>query len=168
MRRLVSPAGFPLFGVHAGKCILCAAACPRCSFFKSGFLPKCYGRDKRVESAFFGILGGTFTLTVYRYLRVPGWFFCGSFLMVSAGWLAWLTGWLGWLAGRLAGWLGHRLGGWPAGWGRVFLVAPGLWTSLGCASEGGFCCYLRVPGDLRAYRVRLGIQILSLCWVPRG
>ena len=50
----------------------------------------------------------------------------------------------------------------------AMLGAPGLMPSLGCASEGGFCCYLRVPGDLRAYRVRLGIQILSLCWVPRG
>ena len=45
-----------------------------------------------IEFAFFDILGGTFILTVYRYLRVPGWFFWGSFLMVSAGWLA---AWLG-------------------------------------------------------------------------
>ena len=42
------------------------------------------------------------------------------------------------------------------------LGAPGLMSSLGCASEGGFCCYLRVPGDLRAYCVRLGIQIMLL------
>ena len=127
-----------------------------------------------IELAFLHILGGTFILTVYRYLRVPGWFFCGSFLMVSAGWLAGLADRLAWLAGWPAGSVeksmlrNHHLEAWPAGWGRVFLVAPGLWTSLGCASEGGFCCYLRVPGDLRAYRVRLGIQILSLCWVPRG
>ena len=42
-----------------------------------------------VKFAFFDILGGTPILIVYRYLRVPGCFFCGSFLMVSADRLAW-------------------------------------------------------------------------------
>ena len=70
---------FPLFGVDAEQCILCAGACPRRSFVKSGFLLKCYGRDFLVESVIFRLLGGTFTLTVYRYLRVPGWFFAAVF-----------------------------------------------------------------------------------------
>ena len=65
--------------------------------------------------AFFDILGGTHILIVYRYLRVPGWFFCGSFLMLSAAWLAGLADRLAWPASSvtvsvivlgLTGWLG--------------------------------------------------------------
>ena len=118
--------------------------------------------ENTIELAFFLYSWRHLTLTVYRYLRVPGWFFCGGFLMVSAGWLAGclalLTARLGWPAGRLA----PSSSWWLPKWlGTHFFGSPG-------AVDVGFCCYLRVPGDLRASRVRLGIQILSLCWVPRG
>ena len=45
---------------------------------------------------FSDIPGGTRILIVYHYLRVPGWFFCGSFLMLSAAWLAGLADRLAW------------------------------------------------------------------------
>ena len=100
---------------YVGRRILCAGACPRSSFLCLGSTPESgfYAQVRvpgvllsnpdfcrnavavinAIELAFLHILGGTFILTVYRYLRVPGWFFCGSFLL--PGWLAWLTGWLG-------------------------------------------------------------------------
>ena len=74
------------------------------------------------EFVFFDILGGTSILIVYRYLRVPGWFFCGSFLMVSAGWLAGLADRLAWpdssvtvsvIVLCLIGWLGTCFFGCP-------------------------------------------------------
>ena len=128
---------FCTFLGYVGRRILCAGACPRLVFLCLGSTPESvfYAQPRvpgvlfsnldfcrnamavtnAIESAFFGILGGTFTLTVYRYLRVPGWFFCGSFLMVSAGWLA---GWLAGLADRLT---------WLAGWsaGSVIVLVAG-------------------------------------------
>ena len=41
---------------------------------------------------------------------------------------------------------------------------PAFFLCLGSTPEGGFCAQARVPGDLRAYWVRLGNQIPSLFW----
>ena len=84
-----------------GRQILCAGACPRLVFLCLGSTPESgfYAQVRvpgvllsnpdfcrnamavanAIELAFFDILGGTLTLTVYRYLRVPGWFFVAVF-----------------------------------------------------------------------------------------
>ena len=97
------------------------------------------------EFVFFDILGGTSILIVYRYLRVPGCFFCGSFLMVSAGWLAGL-------ADRLA---------WPASSVTVSVIVLGLTGWLGTCFFGcpgprdiSTLCDLRVPGALECRSCR--------------
>ena len=86
---------------YVGRPILCAGASPRCFFLclgstrVSGFYAQVrvpgglfsnpdFCRNAmavifRSSQSSFDILGGTFTLTVYRYLRVPGWFFAAVF-----------------------------------------------------------------------------------------
>ena len=171
-----------MFGVHAGKWILCAGACPRCSFFKSGFLPKCYGRGKRYRASFFSIFLEVPYFNSLSLFACPRLVFCGGFLMVSAGCLALLTSRLGrLLVDCLRHRLCHRLCSCQNGWGRIILVAPGLWTSdsfaicvspaiferIGCALEFRSCRYVGCPGADDVAWVRLGRRFLLLFACPR-
>ena len=97
VRRRVYPAFFPLFGVHAGKWIcMRRRVSPVFSFQIRIRCRNAMAVINAFEFAVFDILGGTPILIVYHYLRVPGWFFCGSFLMFSAAWLAGLADRLAW------------------------------------------------------------------------
>ena len=92
VRRRVSPALFPLFGVHAGKWIcMRRRVSPVFSFQIRILCRNAMAVINAFEFAVFDILGGTSISIVYRYLRVPGWFFCGGFLMVSDALLAGLA-----------------------------------------------------------------------------
>ena len=85
VRRRVSLALFPLFGVHAGKWIcMRRRVAPVFSFQIRIRCRNAMAVINAFEFVVSDILGGTRILIVYRYLRVPGWFFCGSFLMLSA------------------------------------------------------------------------------------
>ena len=80
VRRRVSPALFPLFGVHAGKWIcMRRRVSPVVSFqirirCRNAMAVDLYAqaRVSGFEFAVFDILGGTPILIVYQYLRVPG------------------------------------------------------------------------------------------------
>ena len=80
MRRSVSPALFPLFGVHAGKWIcMRRSVSPVVSFQIRIRCRNAIDMINAFEFAVFDILGGTRILIVYHYLRVPGWFFLRQF-----------------------------------------------------------------------------------------
>ena len=173
-----------------GRWILCAGVVFRPFFFVWGPRRKVDFVRRRVSPVFFfvsGLFFGNAEVVIndknqarfaycfmhrfFTSLSIFAWLFlfflrrkkhkiCGFFAGFPPGWLA------GWLGNR-----GHESRGHcfvlGAPWKSdpvAILVAAVLRPSLGCASEGGFCARVRVPGDLRAYWVRLGIQILSLFW----
>ena len=92
---------------YVGRPILCAGASPRCFFLclgstrvsgfyaqvrvpgglilKSGFLPKCCGRDKRHRASFFVYSWRHLYFNSLSLFACPRLVFCGGFLMVSAG-----------------------------------------------------------------------------------
>ena len=98
---------FCTFLGYVGRRILCAGACPRLVFLclgstpesgfyaqvrvpgglflKSGFLPKCYGRDKRYRASFFLYSWRHPYFNSLSLFACPRLVFCGGFLMVSAG-----------------------------------------------------------------------------------